>query len=175
MNFSLLLFVIYFYSSDFESRALHSKTSKSTKPICLLEAKRSRFAFTYILALILNELNLICWCNFSLVIFIKGFGVVEFTDAADAEKAVEKMHRYEINGRQLVVRLDDSKGGQREKYNNNVRDNVGGGGGGGGGSRNTGGRDLHDDIRYPLVSFLFSSTKYIPFQIVPKPMMMILE
>lgn len=78
------------------------------------------------------------------------------------------MHRHEINGRQLVVRLDDSKGGQREKYNN-IRDNVGGGGGG---SRNTGGRDLHDDIRYPLVSFSFSSTNTLiiyAFKLFPKP------
>lgn len=94
----------------------------------------------------------------------RGCGVVEFTDAADAEKAVEKMHRHEINGRQLVVRLDFE---DRDKHSNNnnmsrSRDNNGGGGGGGGSAsggniggndrRNMGGRgDLLDDIRYSLV------------------------
>lgn len=103
----------------------------------------------------------------------RGCGIVEFGDTSDAERAVEVMHRYELDGRQLVVRLDFE-----DKHHNRVnRDNGGGGGGsgmhsgshggshgggshgggggGGGGDRNnrnnTGGRDMHDELRYQLV------------------------
>lgn len=88
----------------------------------------------------------------------RGCGIVEFSDTADAERAVEVMHRYELDSRQLVVRLDFE---DRDKHHNRSNRDIGGGGGGGnhGGSnhavgdrsRNTGVRDLHDELRYSLV------------------------
>lgn len=34
----------------------------------------------------------------------RGCGTVEFDRAESAQKAIEKMHRYDINGRKLVVK-----------------------------------------------------------------------
>ncbi|XP_020808537.1 heterogeneous nuclear ribonucleoprotein M isoform X2 [Drosophila serrata] len=80
----------------------------------------------------------------------RGCGIVEFKDPENVQKAMEKMNRYEVNGRELVVKEDH--GEQRDQYGRIVRDGAGGGGGGngggggGGGSGNGGGgRDHMDD------------------------------
>lgn len=78
----------------------------------------------------------------------RGCGIVEFKDPDNVEKALEKMNRYELNGRELVVKEDH--GEQRDQYGRIVRDGssaggrVGGGTGGGGGvggGSNAGDRD----------------------------------
>ncbi|XP_017969086.2 myelin expression factor 2 isoform X2 [Drosophila navojoa] len=77
----------------------------------------------------------------------RGCGIVEFKDPENVQKAMEKMNRYELNGRELVVKEDH--GEQRDQYGRIVRDGAGGGGGGGagggGGGGNGGGRDHMDD------------------------------
>ncbi|XP_017117469.1 glycine-rich RNA-binding protein blt801 isoform X2 [Drosophila elegans] len=82
----------------------------------------------------------------------RGCGIVEFKDPENVQKAMEKMNRYEVNGRELVVKEDH--GEQRDQYGRIVRDGAGGGGGGGGGGGNGGnngggggggGRDHMDD------------------------------
>ncbi|XP_068155888.1 myelin expression factor 2 isoform X1 [Drosophila tropicalis] len=75
----------------------------------------------------------------------RGCGIVEFKDPENVQKAMEKMNRYEVNGRELVVKEDH--GEQRDQYGRIVRDGAGGGGGGngGGGGGNGGGRDHLDD------------------------------
>ncbi len=35
-----------------------------------------------------------------------GFGALEFRTARDAERAVDVMHHYELNGRKMTVKLD---------------------------------------------------------------------
>ncbi|XP_001359437.2 heterogeneous nuclear ribonucleoprotein M [Drosophila persimilis] len=70
----------------------------------------------------------------------RGCGIVEFKDPENVQKAMEKMNRYEVNGRELVVKEDH--GEQRDQYGRIVRDGAGGGGGnvgGGGGGGNNGG------------------------------------
>lgn len=69
----------------------------------------------------------------------RGCGIVEFKDPDNVEKALEKMNRYDVNGRELVVKEDH--GEQRDQYGRIVRDGQGGGGGGGrgGGSVDRGG------------------------------------
>lgn len=74
----------------------------------------------------------------------RGCGIVEFSNPADAERAVEQMHRYELDGRQLVVRLDF----EEKHHSNNRSIRESGIHVGNDRSRNTGG---HDDLRYPLV------------------------
>ncbi|XP_050429955.1 myelin expression factor 2 [Adelges cooleyi] len=63
----------------------------------------------------------------------RGCGTVEFDRADSAQKAIDKMHRFDINGRKLVVKEDDI---ERDKSGrplpNGPRSGVGGGGGGGG-------------------------------------------
>ncbi|KAH8385865.1 hypothetical protein KR200_000856 [Drosophila serrata] len=80
----------------------------------------------------------------------RGCGIVEFKDPENVQKAMEKMNRYEVNGRELVVKEDH--GEQRDQYGRIVRDGAGGGGGGnggggggGGGGNGGGGRDHMDD------------------------------
>ncbi|XP_033162275.1 myelin expression factor 2 isoform X2 [Drosophila mauritiana] len=81
----------------------------------------------------------------------RGCGIVEFKDPENVQKALEKMNRYEVNGRELVVKEDH--GEQRDQYGRIVRDGGGGGGGGGvqGGNGGNigggggGGRDHMDD------------------------------
>ncbi|XP_030373946.1 myelin expression factor 2 isoform X3 [Scaptodrosophila lebanonensis] len=63
----------------------------------------------------------------------RGCGIVEFKDPENVQKALEKMNRYEINGRELVVKEDH--GEQRDQYGRIVRDGAGGGAGNGGGVR----------------------------------------
>lgn len=97
----------------------------------------------------------------------RGCGIVEFKDPENVGKALDVMNRYELNGREIVVKEDH--GEERDKYGRIARGGAGGGGGGGGGganldsSRNMGsgmggkrnhGRDRDDD-RYLLVLKLF--------------------
>lgn len=68
----------------------------------------------------------------------RGCGIVEFKDPNHVEKALEKMNRYEVNGRELVVKEDH--GEQRDQCGRIIRDgSVAGGGGGGGGAGGRGG------------------------------------
>lgn len=67
----------------------------------------------------------------------RGCGIVEFKDPDNVEKALEKMNRYEVNGRELVVKEDH--GEQRDQYGRIIREGAGGGGGGGNGGGNGGG------------------------------------
>lgn len=84
----------------------------------------------------------------------RGCGIVEFEKAEHVQAALDKMNRFDINGRQLVIKED--YGNERDKYGRVVpksfrgndrdgggNDNRGGGGGGGGG----GGRRDRDDDR----------------------------
>lgn len=80
----------------------------------------------------------------------RGCGIVEFKDPDSVQKALDKMNRYELNGREIVVKEDH--GEERDVYGriaSNVKvgggggsvsggggGNGGGGGGGGGGSAN---------------------------------------
>lgn len=92
----------------------------------------------------------------------RGCGIVEFEKAESVAIALDKMNRYELNGRNLVVKEDfgnerdkfgrvvpkntagNSGGGGNNNSNNNSNNN-GGGGGGGGGSSNYRSRDRDND------------------------------
>ncbi|KAJ6636494.1 Myelin expression factor 2 [Pseudolycoriella hygida] len=63
----------------------------------------------------------------------RGCGIVEFKDAENVEKALEKMNRYELSGREIVVKEDH--GEERDKYGRIGRKGGDGGGGGGSGGR----------------------------------------
>lgn len=68
----------------------------------------------------------------------RGAGIVEFKDPEHVGKALEVMNRYELNGRELVVKQD--YGEERDKYGRITRGSGGGGGGGGmGGMGGSGG------------------------------------
>jgi RNA recognition motif-containing protein len=54
----------------------------------------------------------------------RGFGFVEMGSGEDADKAIQELNGYELDGRQLNV--------------NEARERSGGGGGGGGGGRGRG-------------------------------------
>lgn len=96
----------------------------------------------------------------------RGCGIVEFKDPENVAKALEVMHRYELNGREIVVKEDH--GEERDKYGRIAR-GSGGGSGGGGGTGSSSNHDMHrggnrggnqgrdrDDDRYLLVkNFLF--------------------
>lgn len=75
----------------------------------------------------------------------RGCGIVEFKEAESVQKAMEKMNRYELNGREIVVKEDH--GEVRDKYGRIGSNAKGGdtgshhGGGGGGGGGNGGGRN----------------------------------
>lgn len=86
----------------------------------------------------------------------RGCGIVEFDKADSVGKALEKMNRYELNGRNLVVKEDF--GNERDKFGRVLpkgvtrdRDNERRGGGGGGG----GYRDMDDRllVLLPVCSF----------------------
>lgn len=85
----------------------------------------------------------------------RGCGIVEFKEAEDVAKALQTMHRYELNGREIVVKED--YGEERDKYGRISRGGGNAGGGGGGnelrGGRNQGGRD---NDRFLLVLFSIS-------------------
>lgn len=71
----------------------------------------------------------------------RGVGIVEFKDPENVGKALEVMNRYQLQGRELVVKEDH--GEERDKYGRIARGNGGGMGGGndGGGNRGGGGMD----------------------------------
>ncbi|KAL5274079.1 HNRNPM family protein [Megaselia abdita] len=69
----------------------------------------------------------------------RGCGIVEFKDPDNVEKALEKMNRYEINGRELVVKEDH--GEHRDNCGRIIREG-GAGGGGGAGGRGGGGNNI---------------------------------
>ncbi|XP_031635659.1 heterogeneous nuclear ribonucleoprotein M [Contarinia nasturtii] len=81
----------------------------------------------------------------------RGVGIVEFKDPDNVGKALEVMNRYDLNGRELVVKEDH--GEERDKYGRiarggqNMDSSRGGGGGGGAGPRRNQnqGRDRDDD------------------------------
>lgn len=91
----------------------------------------------------------------------RGCGIVEFDKPESVEKCLEKMNRYELNGRNLVVKEDF--GNERDKYGRVVPKrgaNEGGGGGGGGNNSFRGGRDRDDDrmlvyFRAEIISRIF--------------------
>ncbi|XP_035447190.1 myelin expression factor 2 isoform X1 [Spodoptera frugiperda] len=62
----------------------------------------------------------------------RGCGVVEFTNPEAMKKALFVMHRYELNGRKLVLKEETVSGNDRNRMNSSRS----GGGGGGGGGRN---------------------------------------
>lgn len=81
----------------------------------------------------------------------RGCGIVEFDKADSVGKALEKMNRYELNGRNLVVKEDF--GNERDKFGRVLpkgisrdRDEGGRGGGGGGGGGGGRYRDLDDRL-----------------------------
>lgn len=91
----------------------------------------------------------------------RGCGIVEFKEAENVGKALDVMNRYELNGREIVVKEDH--GEERDKYGRIARSGGGPPGGrdshdnsrnsmGGGNKRgmHTGGRERDDD-RYLLV------------------------
>ncbi|XP_071450066.1 myelin expression factor 2 isoform X2 [Hetaerina americana] len=67
----------------------------------------------------------------------RGCGIVEFESADSVKKAVEKMHRFELKGRKLVVKEDFDV--ERDKYGRPMKGGSSGGGGGGGGNSGMGG------------------------------------
>lgn len=69
----------------------------------------------------------------------RGVGIVEFKDAENVQKALEVMNRYQLQGRELVVKEDH--GEERDKYGRINKFGGGGGGGGGMDSRGGGGMD----------------------------------
>ncbi len=82
----------------------------------------------------------------------RGCGILEFATAEVAKKAIEKMHKYDLKGRKLVVKEDTDQdrdrcgrlitgrgGDRRDRDGDRDRDRdrgrgMGGGGGGGGGN-----------------------------------------
>lgn len=84
----------------------------------------------------------------------RGCGIVEFESADSVKKAVEKMHRYDLKGRKLVVKEDfdierDRYGRQQKSGGGGggIGNSSGGGGGGGGGSGGGGGGRIRDEPR----------------------------
>lgn len=70
----------------------------------------------------------------------RGCGIVEFKDPDSVQKALDKMNRYELSGREIVVKEDH--GEERDVYGriaSNVKVGGGGGGSGGGGGGGGGG------------------------------------
>ncbi len=72
----------------------------------------------------------------------KGFGFVEMTTQADAEKAIQMFNDYELEGRKIIVNLARPRE-ERGAGGGGFRGGGGGrrGGGGGGGRRGGGGGD----------------------------------
>lgn len=60
----------------------------------------------------------------------RGCGLVEFSDSASAQKAIEVLHRYEFRNRELVVKEDLDC--ERDRYGRLLLPGAGGGGSGGG-------------------------------------------
>ncbi|KAJ0175158.1 hypothetical protein K1T71_009299 [Dendrolimus kikuchii] len=66
----------------------------------------------------------------------RGCGVVEFTNSEAMRKALFVMHRYELNGRKLVIK--EETGEERQRMNTRSGGGGSGGGGGGGGGGGSG-------------------------------------
>lgn len=75
----------------------------------------------------------------------RGCGIVEFKDPDSVQKAMDTMNRYEINGREIVVKEDH--GEQRDQYGRIVRSNDGGGSNSNHGGSSRGFRHDRDDDR----------------------------
>jgi RNA recognition motif-containing protein len=76
----------------------------------------------------------------------RGCGIIEFASADSVNVALDKMNRYDLSGRNLVIKEDFNT--ERDKYGKILK--TGSGGGGGGGNGNGGGsssyrRDRDDD------------------------------
>lgn len=80
----------------------------------------------------------------------RGCGIVEFKDIENVQKALDKMNRYELGGREIVVKEDH--GEERDKYGRigrkggdvGERGSGGGRSGGGGGGRSSGNNNSSD-------------------------------
>lgn len=73
----------------------------------------------------------------------RGCGIVEFEKIESVALALDKMNRYDLNGRNLVVKEDF--GNERDKFGRVVPKNPSGGGGGGASNSNYRSRDRDDD------------------------------
>lgn len=75
----------------------------------------------------------------------RGCGIVEFEKTESVAVALDKMNRYELNGRNLVVKEDF--GNERDKFGRVIPKNSGsvGGNNNGSGSSNYRNRDRDDD------------------------------
>lgn len=75
----------------------------------------------------------------------RGCGIVEFATSDSVSLALDKMNRYDLNGRNLVIKEDF--GNERDKFGRVIKSGGGGGGGGSGGRDygGRGGRDRDDD------------------------------
>lgn len=102
----------------------------------------------------------------------RGCGIVEFDKSELVAKALEKMNRYDLNGRNLVIKED--YGNERDKYGRVIPKSGGGGGGLGGGLGNSGGgggrnnndnyrRDRDDDRMLVITKFAFCPHFCFPF------------
>jgi len=90
----------------------------------------------------------------------RGCGIVEFDKQDGVKQCLEKMNRFELNGRNLVVKED--YGNERDKFGRIVP-KGGGGGGGGGGMRNDnfrGGRDRDDDRMDRMIGGHFDDRQF---------------
>ena len=66
----------------------------------------------------------------------KGFGFVEMTNDAEAQKAIDELNGATVQGRAIVVNKSEPKPeGERRSFNNNSRGGDSRGGYGGGNSR----------------------------------------
>lgn len=68
----------------------------------------------------------------------RGCGIVEFATSDSVSVALDKMNRYDLNGRNLVIKED--YGNDRDKFGRVIK--TGGGGGGGGGGSGNGGNGM---------------------------------
>ncbi len=67
----------------------------------------------------------------------RGCGIVEFTSSENVSVALDKMNRYDLNGRNLVIKED--YGNERDKYGRVIK------AGGGRDGNNYNRRDRDDD------------------------------
>lgn len=75
----------------------------------------------------------------------RGCGIVEFASSESVNVALDKMDRYDLNGRNLVIKEDF--GNERDKFGRVIKPggNMGGSSGGGGGRDYNRNRDRDDD------------------------------
>jgi RNA recognition motif-containing protein len=94
----------------------------------------------------------------------RGCGIVEFEKPEHVQIALDKMNRYDINGRHLVIKED--YGNERDKFGRVIPKGGSAGGppmGGNGGGRDFGGRmggggGHRDDDRMLVLFFIFIQT-----------------